>query len=275
LPVLGPLPVGGLDTGHIMMVLEPIWSTKTVTAGRLRGRIEAVLDYAKAHGWRQGENPAQWKGHLANVLPKPSKVVAVEHHPALDWREVGAFVADLRKRGGMAADALELAILCASRAGEVVGAKPEEFDVGSRLWVIPAQRMKGGREHRVPLSAPALAIVKRWLAVGGDHLFPGTRAGTHFHGRAFFELLRRMGRGDLTTHGFRSTFRDWAAETGKPADVAEAALAHAIGDKTAAAYQRGDLLRRRAALMDRWARFCDTLEPGKVIALPKEAARSS
>jgi integrase len=274
-PVIGDLPVGEIDTGHITKILEPIWATKTQTASRVRGRIESVLSYATTHGWRQGPNPATWRGHLANVLPKPSRVAKVEHHPALPWKEIGGFVAELRRQGGMAADALELAILCASRAGEVVGAKPEEFDLNERVWIVPPGRTKAHREHRVPLSEPALAIVRRWAAACGDHLFPGNRKGTHLNTRAFFELLRALGRADLTTHGFRSTFRDWSAETGRPADIAEAALAHTLGDKTVAAYQRGDLLERRRKLMDDWAKFCETSKPGAVIPLPEMAAARS
>jgi integrase len=266
-PIIGGLPVGSIDTGHVTRILEPIWTTKPETASRVRGRIEAVLDYAATHRWRTGENPARWRGHLENVLPKRSKVRKVEHHAALPWREIGAFMARLAKQEGVAAMALRFAILTAARTGEVIGARWSEIDTKHAVWIIPAERMKASREHRVPLSGAALAVLceaGKLRADGADgFVFPGMKGG--LSNMAMLVLLRRMGRGDLTAHGFRSTFRDWAAETGKPADIAEAALAHTSGNKTQAAYQRGDLLDRRRRLMDQWAEFCARKGPDEVV----------
>jgi integrase len=271
-PVIGALPVGAVDTGHVTRVLEPIWTTKPETASRVRGRIEAVLDYAATHRWRSRENPARWRGHLENVLPKRSKVRKVQHHAALPWRQIGAFMAELAGQEGVAVLALRFAILTAARTGEVIGARWAEIDAEHAVWIVPAIRMKANREHRAPLSDAALALLheagKLRASDGDGFVFPGRRA--RLSNMALLMALRRMGRGDLTTHGFRSTFRDWAAETGKPADIAEAALAHALGNKTQAAYQRGDLLERRRRLMDQWANFCGITSPvehGKVVAL--------
>jgi integrase len=270
-PVIGALPVSAIDTGHVTRILEPIWTAKPETASRVRGRIEAVLDYAATHRWRTGENPARWRGHLENVLPKRSKVRAVEHHAALPWREIGAFMATLAGQEGIAAMALRFAILSAARTGEVIGARWSEIDMQHAVWIIPAERMKAAREHRVPLSEPAMAVLREAGKLrSGDFVFQGAKAGAGLSNMAMLVLLRRMGRGDLTTHGFRSTFRDWAAETAKPADIAEAALAHVVGDKTVAAYQRGDLLDRRRRLMAQWAEFCARVAPvegGDVVAL--------
>jgi integrase len=261
-PVFGDQPVQAIDTGFVMRAVEPIWTAKPETASRVRGRIESVLDWATARNYRQGENPARWRGHLENLLPARSKVRRVEHHAALPYAEIGAFMAELRARDGVAARALEFAILTAARTGEVIGATWAEFDLQDRLWTIPAERMKAGREHRVPLSAPALAILQA-LPKGepSDRVFPLSQM-------ALLMTLRRMGRGDLTVHGFRSTFRDWAAErTGFPAEVAEMALAHTVADKVEAAYRRGDLFAKRRQLAEAWAKFCAEAPGGHVIPL--------
>ena len=251
-PVFGKLPVRAVDTGLVMRVLKPLWSTKTETATRVRGRIEAVLSWAKVYGYREGENPAQWRGHLDHLLPKRSKVAEVEHHAALAYDALPDFMRDLRERDGVAALALEFTILTASRTSETLNATWAEFD--NALWIVPAERMKGGREHRVPLCERAIAIVREMETVKrGDYVFPGARRGRPLSNMAMTLALRRMGRGDLTVHGFRSTFRTWSAErTNYPREVVEAALAHVIGDKTEAAYQRGDLLEKRRRLMDAW-----------------------
>jgi len=261
-PIMGSLPVADIDTGHVMTVLEPIWRSKAETASRVRGRIEAVLDYAKARDWRSGENPARWRGHIANMLPKKAKVQPVEHHAALPWREIGRFVAALRKQEGLAAQALLLTILTAGRSGEILGARWSEFDLTDGVWTILGSRMKAGRDHRVPLSDPALAVLLTLQplrdAAAGDWVFPGARKGRPLSNMAMEMLLRRMQRGDLTVHGFRSCFRDWAAETtAYPAEVAEAALAHTLGNKVEAAYRRGDLFEKRRHLMADWAAFCE------------------
>ena len=272
-PILGGLSVSEIDTGHVTRVLEPIWTTKSETASRVRGRIESVLSYATTHGWRAGENPARWRGHLENVLPKKSKVSKVEHHAALPWRESGAFIKTLAGEQGTGALAFRFAILTAARTGEVIGAQWSEIDMQHAVWTIPGERMKAGVEHRVPLSDDAMALLREAgkLRVDGvDFVFPGGKKGKPLSNMALLMTLRRMKRDDLTAHGFRSTFRDWAAETGQPADIAEAALAHTVGDKTVAAYQRGDLLDRRRKLMEAWAAFCSKVMPapgGNVVGL--------
>jgi integrase len=260
-PVIGKLPVATVDTGHIHRILDPIWTTKPETATRVRGRLEAVLDYATAKGWRTGENPARWKGHLAHTLPAREKIARIEHHAALPWAEVGAFMTDLSGQAGQAARALEFVILTATRSGEVLGARWAEISMGDAIWIVPAERMKGKLEHRVPLSDAALDVLREAAKLregdGSDGLvFPGVPASKPLSDTALFKLLRRMDRADITTHGFRSTFRDWCGETGKASDIAEAALAHKLGNKVQAAYQRGDLLERRRVLMDQWATFC-------------------
>jgi integrase len=261
-PVLGDLGVANIDTGAVMRVLEPIWREKPETASRLRGRIESVLDYATARGWRTGENPARWRGHVENLLPARSKVARVEHHAALPWTEIDAFMAKLREQDGTAALALRFAILTAARTGEVIGAQWSEIDLEGAIWTIPAERMKAGQEHRVPLSDLALEVLRdiRKLHPGSvqhEFIFPGGKAHSPLSSMALLMLLRRMGRRDLTTHGFRSTFRDWCAEmTGYSNEVAEAALAHTIKDKSEAAYRRGDMMEKRRRLMGDWAAFC-------------------
>jgi integrase len=272
-PVFGALPVQAVDVRLVMKALEPIWTEKPETAGRVRGRIESVLDWAAARGYRQGENPARWRGHLENLLPRRSKVRPVEHHAALSYPEIGIFMAELRRQDGLAARALEFAILTAARTGETIGATWPEIDLDGRLWTIPAVRMKAGKEHRAPLSGAALAILRAMAEVRtGEFVFPGNRAEQPLSQMAMLMLLRRMGRGDLTTHGFRSSFRDWAAErTSFPAEVAEMALAHTVSDKVEAAYRRGDLFQKRQQMMDAWARFCGT-KPAPPTVAPIGAA---
>jgi integrase len=256
-PVFGNLPATAIDTALVTKALERIWNEKPETASRLRGRIEAILDWAKARGLRDGENPARWKGHLDHLFPARSKVAKVVHHPALPYEELPAFMATLRARDGTAARALEFSILTAGRTGEVLGARWDE--ISGDLWIVPGERMKGGREHRVPLSKQAVAILET-LPREGEFVFPGRSIGVPMSNMAMLVTLRRMGRGDLTTHGFRSSFRDWCAErTNFPSEVAEMALAHAVGDKVEAAYRRGDLFEKRVRLMADWAAFCSSM----------------
>jgi integrase len=256
-PHFGALPVNTVDTALVMKAVEPIWREKPETAARVRGRIEAVLDWATASGYRAGENPARWRGHLENLLPGKSKVRQVEHHAALPYAELGAFMTELRQEPGVGAAALEFAILTAARTGEVIGARWEEVNEAELLWTVPAGRMKAGREHRIPLSDPAMRLLERMRQVArGHYIFSGIRDGRPISNMAMTMTLRRMGRGDLTTHGFRSTFRDWAAErTNFSREVAEMALAHTVSDKVEAAYRRGDLFEKRRQLMDAWARY--------------------
>jgi len=262
-PHFGALPVQTVDTALVMKALEPIWLKKPETAGRVRGRIESVLDWAAARGYRGGENPARWRGHLENLLPKRSKVRQVEHHAALPYTELGAFMAELRQQTGVGAAALEFAILTATRTGEVLGARWGEINMAEQVWTIPAGRMKAAREHRVPLSDQVLRILERKRQVPqGDYVFLGARAGRPLSNMAMTMTMRRMGRGDLTTHGFRSTFRDWAAErTNFSREVAEMALAHTVSDKVEAAYRRGDLFEKRRQLMAAWARYATNRGP--------------
>jgi integrase len=260
-PHMGAVVVADIETAHVMAALEPIWATKAETASRVRGRIETVLEYAKARGWRTGENPARWRGHVANMLPKRTKIQPVEHHPALPWRDIAAFMATLRAEVGLGALALQFTILTAARTTEALEARWSEIDLTEAIWTVPDARMKARREHRVPLSSASLAVLRELLplrdAAAGDWVFPGGRKGRPLSGMAMLMLLRRMGREDLTAHGFRSTFRDWCAEmTSYPRDVAEAALAHTLGDKVEAAYRRGDLFEKRRRLMEDWAAYC-------------------
>lgn len=256
-PVFGALPVQAVDTGLVMRVIEPIWGEKTETATRVRGRIESVLDWAATRGYRQGENPARWRGHLQNLLPKRSKVQRVEHHAALPFREIGEFVGQLRAQSGTSPLALEFTILTAARTGEVIGATWDEIDLAERTWAVPADRMKGGREHRVPLSDRAVEILEGFRVLGDRYVFPGGKRGRPLSNMAMLELLKRMDRPDLTVHGFRSTFRDWAAETTHfPNEMVEMALAHIIENRVEAAYRRGDLFQKRRELMDTWAVYC-------------------
>ncbi|MBE0532631.1 MAG: integrase arm-type DNA-binding domain-containing protein [Rhodospirillales bacterium] len=273
-PIFGDTSVHEVDVALVMKVLEPIWAKKPETATRVRGRIESVLDWATARGYRRGENPARWRGHLSNLLPKRSRVQTVKHHPALPYADIGGFMADLRAQGGIAASALQFLILTAARTGEVIGARCAE--IGDTVWTVPADRTKTKTEHRVPLSARALEILAEMKMLGAgryNFAFPGARKGKHLSNMAMLKLLRRMGRDDLTVHGFRSTFRDWAAEmTGYPREVAEMALGHAVGDKVEAAYRRGDLFKKRRRLMDDWARYCGAVKAsGKVVPMRAKA----
>jgi integrase len=257
---IGDRPVNTISTGDVMKVLEPIWSATPESASRLRGRIEAVLDYAAARGWRDGDNPARWRGHLAKLLPSKRKLAKVQHLSALPWQEIGAFMSALRHETNTAARALEFAILTAARSGEATGARWREIDMRGAVWTVPAERMKAGNEHRTPLSAAALDVLRqvaRAESAPDAPVFEGGRAGRHLTGMSMVMLLRRMQRGDLTVHGFRSTFRDWAAEsTDYPREVAEAALAHTNADKVEAAYRRSDLFEKRRKLMEEWAAYC-------------------
>jgi integrase len=268
-PTFGSVPVADVDVAMVTKVIEPLWTTKPETAGRVRGRIEAVLDWAKARGFRDGENPARWRGHLSNLLPARSKVRAVKHHAALPYTEIGAFMADLRGREGAAAAALEFLILTAARTGEVIAGGCPEIDFAARTWTVPAARMKGGREHRVPLTRAAMSALKRMEGQDREFLFRGIKAGRGLSNMALLKVLERMGRGDLTAHGFRATFKTWATErTNFPRELVEAALAHVLDDKTEAAYQRGDMLEKRRRLMDAWAEFCGKRVPtGTVVNL--------
>jgi integrase len=255
-PVVGDLPVDKVDLPLVLKVLEPIWREKPETASRLRGRIEKVLDWAASRKLRSGENPARWKGHLEHQLAAPSKIKKVEHHAALPYADMPAFMAGLRGMDGISPRALEFAILTAARTGEVVGARWDEIDLPSRMWIVPAERMKGGREHRVPLSDRALEILGA-LPREGEFVFLGSRKGKPLSNMALLMTLRRMERGDLTAHGFRSTFRDWAAEqTAYPSEMCEMALAHAVSDKVEAAYRRGDMIEKRRRLMAEWSAYC-------------------
>lgn len=258
-PKFGKLPVAAIDVGLVLKVLEPIWKTKTETASRVRGRIEQILDWAKTRGFRAGDNPARWRGNLQNLLPKRTKVQKVKHHPALPYPEIGAFMKQLRTREGVAALALEFLILTTARTSEVTRATWDEIDLKGKVWRVPPDKIKGEKEHRVPLSAPAIAVLKRIKKEyeADDFVFPGGMVGKPLSSGGMMSVLKRMGLHDLTVHGFRSTFRDWAAEqTSYPNEVCEMALAHVVGDKTEAAYRRGDLLKKRERLMADWAAYC-------------------
>lgn len=273
-PVFGDLPVAAVDEALVLKVLMPIWESKTETATRLRGRIESVLDWATFSKFRHGENPARWKGHLENPLAKPNKAAKVKHHAALPYAEIGPFMVALREREGLGARALEFAILTAARSGEVRGATWDEIDMVNRLWIIPAERMKMEREHRVPLSDAAVALLKSLARVEGEVLvFPSSKPKRPMSDMTLTAVLRRMARGDLTAHGFRSTFRDWAAEsTNYPSDMAEMALAHSIGDKVEAAYRRGDMLKKRFRMMNDWAKYCATVPKRGGVVVPIKGA---
>jgi integrase len=265
--------VDEIDTAAILDVLKSLWTAKPETASRLRGRIEAVLDAAKAQGHRSGENPAAWRGHLAHLLAKRT-VLSRGHHAALPYADLPAFMAELRDRDAMAALALEFCILTATRSGEVLGAEWAEIDLTAKVWTIPAARMKAAREHRVPLSDRAHAILAKLAeAKTSAFVFPGQRAGKPLSNMAMEMVLRRMKRDAVTVHGFRSAFRDWAGnETSFPREIAEAALAHVVGDKAEQAYRRGDALEKRRALMSAWASHCETAPAGNVVTLKKAGA---
>jgi integrase len=264
------LPVNKVGTEDVLSVLKPVWNAKPETASRLRGRIERVLDAAKAAGLRSGENPARWRGHLDQLLPKRQRLTR-GHHAAMAYAEVPAFISDLRSRQATAALALEFTILTAARSGEALGARWNEFDLDRAIWIVPAERMKAAREHRVPLSPRALQIVTDLRDNRtNDFVFPGEKPNCPLSGMSLEMVLRRMKIEDATVHGFRSSFRDWAAEcTNFPNEVCEAALAHVIGNKAEAAYRRGDLFDKRRKLMNAWAAYCGTPKTGKIVAFKR------
>ena len=271
-PVVGDIALHLIDTALVMKVIEPIWSTKPETAARLRGRIESVLDWATVRGYRRGENPARWRGHLDKLLPARSKVREVEHHSALPYAELPPFLAKLREQEGIAARALEFTILTAARTNETIGARRREVDWQNKVWIVPGNRMKAGKEHRVPLSVRALVIVEEIATTDSQQtnfLFAGgSGADSALSNMAMLKVLERMGRKDITVHGFRSTFRDWASEqTNFPNEVIEMALAHAIDSKTEAAYRRGDLFAKRSRLMRAWSEHCGKNPAGAVIPM--------
>lgn len=267
-PVFGNLPVNDVDTGLVMRVLSPIWATKTETANRVRGRIESVLSWAKVHGYRSGENPAQWRGHLDQLLPARGKVSKVVHWSALPYDELPEFMAALRDQPGVAARALEFVIHTATRTSETLGATWSEIDLHKKLWIIPEDRMKAGREHRVPLSPAAFDVLEEMKELqASDYIFPGMKRGKSLSNMALLVLLRRMQRSDLTAHGFRSTFSDWVSEqTNFSSELAGMALSHMVGDKVEQAYRRGDMFDKRRALMDAWSAYCSAPDD-KVVSL--------
>jgi integrase len=253
-PVIGDLPVAEVATAHVLTIVEPIWKEKAETASRVRGRLETILDAAKARGYRDGENPARWRGHIAQILPARSRLTR-GHHKAMPYSTIPEFVRSLRDRDAVAALALEFTILTAARTNEVIGATWAEVEPDKAIWTIPAARMKAAKEHRVPLSPRVVEILESTKLLGGDWLFPSAN-GSKLSGMAMSMLLRRM-KVEVTVHGFRSGFRDWAAErTGYAHEVAEMALAHAIENKVERAYRRGDLFDKRRRLMDDWSAYC-------------------
>jgi integrase len=262
-PVFGRLPIGSVETEHVMRALKPIWETRTETANRLRGRIESILAWATTHGHRSGDNPGRWRGHLEHLLAAPAKVATVRNQPSLPWPQIPTFMAELRARDGTAARALEFAILTAARSGEVRGARWDE--IRGDVWVIPGERMKMRREHRVPLSTQALTLLANMPRVS-ELIFPGSRPGVPLSDMSLSAVIRRMNgnssrwlteQGEpIVVHGFRSTFRTWAAEaTDYPRELAEVALAHINKDRIESAYQRGDMLEKRRAMMAAWSDF--------------------
>jgi integrase len=261
------LPADKITTDDVLSVLKPLWNDKSETASRVRARIERVLDAAKAQGLRSGENPARWRGHLDQLLPKRQRLTR-GHHAAMSYADVPGFMADLQSRHATAALALEFAVLTAARSGEVLGARWDELDLASSVWTVPAHRMKAGYEHRVPLSRRALKIVKTLHETrDGDFVFPGQKPGKSLSVMALEMVLRRMKVDGVTVHGFRSSFRDWAAEcTNFTNEVCEAALAHVIKNKAEAAYRRGDLFDKRRKLMEAWAVYCATPKAAKIVA---------
>jgi integrase len=259
--------IAAIETQHVLEALQPIWSKKRETARRVRGRIERILDAAKAQGLRTGENPARWRGHLSTVLPDQKKVR--EHHAAMPFDHLPAFMAKIRADKSLSARAVEFVILTATRSSEARGATWDEIDLEQRVWTIPAERMKANRPHRVPLSAPAVELLKVLNEERrGDFVLPGTASKKHISETSLRKALKRHDAEDFTVHGFRSSFRDWAGErTSFPREIAEQALAHAVGNEVERAYRRGDALEKRRALMDAWAQFCGTPAGGNVVAL--------
>lgn len=279
-PIIGKLPVGSIDTGLVLKVLEndQLWTTKPETASRLRGRIEAVLAWATVRKYRSGDNPAQWKNNLDQVLPARSRIAKVQNHPALPFAQIGDFIAALRQQGGIASRALEFAILTATRTSETTGAIWQEFNLSEAIWTIPAERMKADKEHRVPLSGRAVELIKEMLPIkaGEDKPVFLSPKGKPLSNMAMLAVLKRMGHGDITVHGFRSTFRDWAGETTSyPREVIEHAMSHQLKDKAEAAYARGTLFTKRRKLMDAWAAYCSTIkkvEGSNVVVIRREKA---
>lgn len=278
-PVVGKLPVNLVNTDHVMKVLEPIWHEKTDTAKRVRGRIETVLNYATVRKHRHGDNPARWNGYLSELLARPSKIAPVEHHPALNYKSMGEFMTQVREREGIGALALEFTILTCARTAETLGATWNEIDFDEKVWIVPASRIKAGKEHRVPLSKAALAVLRgaREITqkIGGPVaksklVFPNDRTGARMSPNALLAILKRMKRSDVTVHGFRSAFRDWVGEeTNFPNDAAELALAHKVADKVEAAYRRGSMFNKRRSMMEAWAQYCAkpaAKTQGKVLA---------
>jgi integrase len=257
-PVIGDLPVHAIDTALVMKVIGPLWKTIPATASRVRGRIESVLAWATVSGYRVGPNPAQWRNHLDQLLPATSRIRKVEHHLALPYREIGAFVATLRQESSTAARALEFLILTTARLGEVLGMTWNEVDFANRVWTVPAARMKAKEQHRVPLSDAAVAVLKRAHNIRqGQFVFSGRFGDRPLGAITVLSMAKKVGNADTNVHGFRSTFRDWAAEeTATPNHVVEMALAHAIPNAVEAAYRRGDLFEKRRRLMEAWAEFC-------------------
>lgn len=285
-PVIGRVPVVEISADQVLQILQPIWNTKTETATRVRSRIELVLDYAKARGWRTGENPAVWRGNLKSLLATPSKIKNVRHHPALPREKMPEFMADLRERGGVAARALEFAILTAARSGEVRGAIWSEIDLDAKTWTIPAKRMKAKKKHSVPLSKDAVALLQALPRIAdNDLLFPGTRDGQSLSDMSLSAVIRRMNEGEdgsswvdeageeIVPHGFRSTFRDWCSEdTHYSGEMAEKALAHAIANATEAAYRREDMLEKRRQMMEDWAARCRPVNAKKGVKSKKKTS---
>ena len=272
-PLLGSLPVEAIDTPLVLKVIKPMWERIPTTASRVVGRIHAVIGWATVHHYRHGDNPARWQGHLEHALPALSKVAKVKHHAALPYAQVGAFVAKLRKDSSVGARCLEFITLTAARLGEAINAEWDEIDLANRVWVVPSSRMKADREHRVPLSDAALAVLKVMQAIRqSDYVFPGTRQGRPVGENTPVRLAKQAAGSNITVHGLRSTFRDWASErTSFSREVAEMALAHAIPNAVEAAYRRGDLFEKRRKLMDAWAAYCAKIETdaGKVVALAR------
>lgn len=282
-PDLGELPVAQIGVEDVLRMLErdALWTTKPETASRVRGRVEAILAWCAVRGFRDRNtiNPASWRGNLEKALPARGKVRKVKHHAALPYRQVGAFMAELRALDGLGALALQLTILCATRTTETLGARWSEFDLGEKVWEIPAERMKSGRPHRIPLSQQAIDVLEKLKAYGSKGwVFPGLGTKSHLSGMAMLKTLERMKRrGAVTTHGFRSSFRDWCAEqTSFPREVCEAALAHATADKVEAAYRRSDLFNRRRKLMEAWGGYCDTpAKVGEVVAISRRQRKGA
>lgn len=266
-PILGHIPVNKIDHDHLLQCLLPIWTDKTETATRLRQRIESILDYAKAKKYRTGDNPALWKGSLQSFLPNPSKIKETKNHSALPYRDMPALMSQLKTLNGQAVIALRLTILTAARTSETLNAEWCEINLVEKVWTIPKERMKAGKEHRIALSEAAIDLIKSLPKVN-NFLFPGAKQDKPLSNMAMAKVLKRIDRKDITVHGFRSTFSDWIAEqTNYPARVAETALAHQLKDATERAYQRGDLIEKRFEMMEAWASYCES-QNAKIIRLP-------